>query len=121
MRQGRTAGPASTPARDPPAASPNAASAEKSSPLGRCIVLLTRHWKFALIVGVCGSLLGCKSPVGSTLGGAKSATTSPSAGALAGAGAATANPVAKAWKSTTDSVAKALTIKPKTIPAEDPV
>ena len=64
------------------------------------------HWKFALVLGLFGTLCGCKTPAAST-------------GAMPSA--APQSSISKAWKSTTDSVAAAFTIKPKTIPADDPV
>ena len=76
-----------------------------------------RHWKFALILALSGSIFGCKSPA-SMFGGGNSTT---SAGTLPAPAPAATNPVAKAWKSTTDTVSAAFTIKPKTIPADDPV
>lgn len=71
--------------------------------------------KLALVLGLAGSILGCKAP--SLFGGG---SPTPAA-APAATGAAAANPVAKAWKSTTSAVSSALTIKPKTLPADDPV
>jgi Tfp pilus assembly protein PilF len=68
-------------------------------------------------LGLTGSIFGCKSPASMFGGGASTA----SAGTAPAAAPAAANPVAKAWKSTTGAVSSALTIKPKTVPADDPV
>jgi len=72
-----------------------------------------RHWQLAVVLGLSGSIFGCKAPA--MFGGSPTPAAAPAA-----AGAAT-NPVAKAWKSTTGAVTSALTIKSKTIPADDPV
>ncbi len=63
---------------------------------------LARHWKFAVVIGVWSSLIGCKSPVGSQQAGMVHSQ----------APGAPTNPITKAWKSTTDTVAGAFTKKP---------
>ena len=66
--------------------------------------------KLAFVLGAVG-VVGCKTPMfGST-------SAPPAATAH---GPAPQNAITKAWKSTSNSVASALTIKPKTDPADDP-
>jgi Flp pilus assembly protein TadD len=71
---------------------------------------LARHWKFALVLSVSSSLLGCKSPVGGQ-----------SAGMMhSAAPGAPTNPISKAWKSTTDSVAGVFAPKPPAMHTPSP-
>ncbi|MEX2027190.1 MAG: tetratricopeptide repeat protein, partial [Pirellulaceae bacterium] len=64
----------------------------------------------ALVLGVSGSLIGCKSPVGGQTAANYHSGTAP----------APTNPITKAWKSTSDSVASVFSPKPATPPVLSP-